>query len=282
MKILNSQIYVGPNVYALFPVIRLTLDLGALEEWPTERLGPGFAGRLLETLPGLHQHGCSYGEPGGFVRRLHEGEGTWLGHVLEHAAIELQNVAGTPVTFGKSRGTGAPGEYFVVYEYEQSEVGLEAGQLALQLLHSFLPPELRPPEFDADCFDFQRRRDRFIRFAQGKALGPSTASLVAAAEKRGIPWLRLNAQSLIQLGHGRFQKRVQATVTSSTPHIAVELASDKEETVRLLGDLGLPVPKQRMVYDADEAVAAARRVGSATRSWSSRSTPTTAGASASA
>ncbi|MGD9510238.1 MAG: cyanophycin synthetase, partial [Geminicoccaceae bacterium] len=127
MKILNSQVYVGPNIYALFPVIRLTLDLGELEDWPTRRLGQGFVDRLLETLPGLRQHGCSYNEPGGFVRRLDEDEGTWLGHVLEHVAIELQNVAGTPVSFGKTRGTGNPGEYFVVYEYEQSEVGLEAG-----------------------------------------------------------------------------------------------------------------------------------------------------------
>ena len=96
--------------------------------------------------PASTQHGCSYGEPGGFVRRLHEGEGTWLGHVLEHVAIELQNVAGTPVTFGKTRGTGEPGQYFVVYEYEQSDVGLEAGQLALQLLHSLLPARAAPAE----------------------------------------------------------------------------------------------------------------------------------------
>ena len=259
MKILNSQVYVGPNIYALFPVIRLTLDLGELEDWPTERLGRGFTDKLLEILPGLHQHGCSYGEPGGFVRRLNEDEGTWLGHVLEHVAIELQNVAGTPVTFGKTRGNGEPGQYHVVYEYGQADVGLEAGQLALLLLDSLLPPELRQP--DGHEFDFARRRDRFIRFAQSKALGPSTASLVAAAEARDIPWLRLNNQSLIQFGHGRFQRRIQATVTSSTPHIAVELASDKEETVKLLGDLGLPVPKQRMVYDAEDAASAARRIG---------------------
>jgi cyanophycin synthetase len=261
MKILASQVYVGPNIHALFPVIRLTVDLGELEAWPTGRLGSAFTDRLLDTLPGLHQHGCSYGHPGGFVRRLHEDEGTWLGHVLEHVAIELQNVAGTPVTFGKTRGTGEPRTYHVVYEYEQADVGVEAGQLALQLLHALLPAELRPAHADLDGFDFARRRDRFIRFAQSKALGPSTASLVAAAEKRDIPWLRLNNQSLIQFGHGRFQQRIQATVTSRTPHISVELASDKEETVRLLGDLGLPVPKQRMVYDAEDAVGAARRIG---------------------
>ena len=140
------------------------------------------------------------------------------------------------------------------------EVGLEAGQLALHLLEFAAAARAAPAE-DYDDFDFERRRDRFIRFAQSKALGPSTASLVAAAEKRDIPWLRLNGQSLIQFGHGRFQQRIQATITSATPHIAVELASDKEETCKLLGDLGLPVPKQRMVYDAEEAATAARRIG---------------------
>ena len=261
MRILDSQVYVGPNVYALFPVIRLELDLGALEQWPTARLGEGFTDALLAALPGLRQHGCSYNEPGGLVRRLHEGEGTWLGHVLEHVAIELQNVAGTPVTFGKTRGTGEPGVYNVVYEYEQPEVGLEAGRLARHLLESLLPAELRPAAEDEPPFDFQRQLNRFIRFTQSQALGPSTASLVNAAKARGIPWLRLNGQSLIQLGHGRFQQRIQATITSKTPHISVELASDKEETVRLLGELGLPVPKQRMVYDAEDAVREARRIG---------------------
>ena len=258
MKILNSQVYVGPNVYALFPVIRLTLDLGELEEWPTERLGPAFTDRLLETLPGLHQHGCSYGEPGGFVRRLHEDEGTWLGHVLEHVAIELQNLAGTPVTFGKTRGNGEPGQYHVVYEYEQPRSASRPASWRCSCCTRCCRRSCGRPDASTTTSTSQRRRDGFIRFAQSKALGPSTASLVAAAEERDIPWLRLNGQSLVQFGHGRYQQRIQATVTSETPHIAVELASDKEETDRLLGDLGLPVPKQRMVYDADEAAAAAR------------------------
>ena len=103
MKILDRAVYVGPSLYAHFPVIRLRLDLGDLEAWPTSRLGPEFIEPLLAALPGLHEHGCSYGEPGGFIRRLTEDEGTWLGHVLEHVAIELQNVAGIKVTFGKTR-----------------------------------------------------------------------------------------------------------------------------------------------------------------------------------
>jgi cyanophycin synthetase len=248
----------GPNLYAKFPVIRLVLDLGALEQWPTARLGHEFQKRLLEHLPGLAEHGCSYGEPGGFVRRMREDEGTWLGHVLEHVAIELQNVAGTPVTFGKTRTTGVAGQYEVVYEYDQAEVGTEASRLAMALLSSLLPEELRTPGLMPAGFDFAEERDAYIRFAQRRALGPSTASLVKAAERREIPWIRLNEYSLVQLGHGKLQKRLQATVTSETRHIAVEIASDKEETNRLLGDLGLPVPKQKLVT-SEEGRGARRR-----------------------
>src|SRR6266550_563682 len=261
MRILDRAVYVGPSLYAHFPVIRLELDLGELEQWPSGKLGPAFTDALIAALPGLHEHGCSYGEPGGFIRRLTEGEGTWMGHILEHVAIELQNVAGEPVTFGKTRSQGAAGHYHVVYQYEQEDVGLEAGQLGVTLLHALLPPALRPEGSVPAGFDFAAERDEFIRFAQRRALGPSTMSLVRAAEERRIPWIRLNDQSLIQFGHGRFQQRIQATITSRTPHIAVELASDKEETNRLLANLGLPVPRQRLVQREDDAVAAAERIG---------------------
>jgi cyanophycin synthetase len=261
MRILDRAVYVGPSLYAHFPVIRLEVDLGPLEEWPSAKLGPAFIDRLIEALPGLHEHGCSYGEPGGFIRRLREDEGTWMGHILEHVAIELQNVAGEPVTFGKTRGAGAEGTYHVLYQYEQEDVGLEAGRLGITLLHSLLPPELRPEGSVPGDFDFAAERDEFIRFAQRRALGPSTMSLVRAAEDRRIPWIRLNEQSLIQFGHGRFQQRIQATITSRTSHIAVELASDKEETNRILAHLGLPVPRQRLVQREDDAVTAAERIG---------------------
>lgn len=261
MEILERSTYVGPSHYAHFPVIRLELDLGPLEEWPTGRLGDEFVRSLLDALPGLGEHGCSYGVAGGFVRRMTEDEGTWLGHVLEHVAIELQNVAGVKVTFGKTRETPRKGVYDVVFEYEQEDVGIEAADVALDLLHSLLPRELRPPDLADSQFDFAARRDEFIRYAQRRALGPSTASIVHAAEKRGIPWLRLNSQSLIQLGYGCNQQRIQATITGRTPHIAVELASDKEETNHILARLGLPVPKQRLVQSAARAVSAAQRIG---------------------
>lgn len=260
MKILDRSTYVGPSHYAHFPVIRLELDLGALEAWPTMKLGRPFVDALLAALPGLAEHGCSYGEPGGFIRRMTEDEGTWLGHVLEHVAIELQNTAGVKVTFGKTRETARPGVYDVVFEYEQEDVGHEAADVALNLLGSLLPAELRPEDVPAD-WNWAEARDEFIRYAQRRALGPSTASIVHAAEAREIPWIRLNEQSLIQLGYGRYQQRIQATVTSRTPHIAVEIASDKEETNKILANLGLPVPRQRLVQSEGRAVAAAERIG---------------------
>jgi len=261
MRILDRSVYVGPSLYAHFPVIRIELDLGDLEAWPTGRLGTRFVDALAEALPGLAEHGCSYGEPGGFFRRMREDEGTWLGHVLEHVAIELQNIAGENVTFGKTRGAGAPGVYTVVYEYAQRDEGIAAGELGLRLLGSLLPEAIRPADSVPEGWSWPEARDEFIRFAQRRALGPSTASLVKAAEARGIPWLRLNDQSLVQLGHGKYQQRIQATVTGRTPHIAVELASDKEETNKILATLGLPVPRQELVQSEGQAVRAARRIG---------------------
>ena len=261
MRILDRSVYVGPSLYAHFPVIRLELDLGELEHWPTGRLGNAFVDGLAAALPGLAEHGCSYREPGGFFRRMREDEGTWLGHVLEHVAIELQNIAGENVTFGKTRSASAPGVYTVVYEYAQRDEGIAAGELGLRLLCSLLPEGIRPPGTVPEGWSWPEARDEFIRFAQKRALGPSTASLVRAAEARGIPWLRLNDQSLVQLGHGKYQQRIQATVTGRTSHIAVELASDKEETNKILATLGLPVPRQELVQSEGQAVRAARRIG---------------------
>ena len=261
MRILDRSIYVGPSLYAHFPVIRIDLDLGELEAWPTGRLGEGYVNALAEALPGLAEHGCSYNEPGGFFRRMREDGGTWLGHVLEHVAIELQNMAGEAVTFGKTRGAGPPGVYTVVYEYEQRDEGIAAGELGLRLLCSLLPEAIRPADSVPEDWSWPVARDEFIRFAQRRALGPSTASLVRAAKNRGIPWLRLNDQSLVQLGHGKYQQRIQATITGRTPHIAVELASDKEETNKILATLGLPVPKQELVQSEAQAVRAAQRIG---------------------
>ena len=260
MRIVDQRTYVGPNLYATFPVIRFTLDIGPLEEHPSASL-PGFVDTLVGLIPSLDQHTCSHGVPGGFLRRLREDGGTWMGHVLEHVALEIQNLAATRVSFGKTRGAGERGVYHVVFEYEDPWVGEEAGKLALRLLHHLTPAELHPdapPEAD---FDYTRELEALIRGAQKRAFGPSTQSLVRAAEERDIPWIRLSQYSLVQFGHGRYQKRIQATVTSETRHIAVEIASDKELTNRILTDIGVPVPRQETVTSEDGAARAPRKLG---------------------
>ncbi len=256
MKVLETRVYRGPNLYGYRPVIRLTVDLEELEEYPSDRI-PHFVDRLVHHVPSLHDHTCSYGVKGGFVRRLREG--TWMGHILEHVSLELQCLAGTPVTYGKCRSTGEPGIYHVIYSYDEERVGLRASDIARKLLLSLLPAEL--PSAYTEPFDFQKEREGLARLAEKIALGPSTRSLVDEARKRGIPYLRLNDQSLVQFGWGRHQKRIQATVTSETRHIAVEIAQDKELTNKLLYDAGLPVPKSELVYDEDEAVEAAEKIG---------------------
>jgi len=263
MKILSKNVYVGPNIYANFPVICYQIDLGELENWPSVKLGSDFINGLIAALPSLQEHGCSYGEAGGFIRRLQEDEGTWIGHIWEHVAIELQNLAGSPVTFGRTRSLAEPGCYYVVYQYKQRDVGLEAGALGLKLLTHLMPENVQKAINASieDDFNFKEELTDFIKMAQRKEFGPSTASLVAAAEARDIPWLRLNNYSLVQFGQGKYQQRIQATITSETKHIAVEISCDKEDTHNLLNDLGLPVPQQLMVYSERQAVRAANRMG---------------------
>jgi cyanophycin synthetase len=273
MRVLETRVYRGPNMYGYRPVIRFKLDLQELERYPTSQLGD-FVDRLLEYIPTLHEHTCSYGEPGGFVRRLRDG--TWLGHVAEHIALELQCLAGTPVTYGKTRGAGeGEGVYYVVYSYIEEQVGLAAGRLSLRLINHLLPSHLQgvqgldlllpreaaPDNEDDETFDFEAELESLIRLADRLALGPTTSSLVAEARRRGIPAIRLDERSLVQLGYGKYQQRIRASVTSRTSNIAVETASDKELTNQLLHDVGLPVPRHRLVRSADDAVAAAERLG---------------------
>ncbi|MFT7523351.1 MAG: cyanophycin synthetase, partial [Candidatus Paceibacteria bacterium] len=214
MKILDTSVFRGPNIYAKFPVIRHVVDIGILEDWPSAKIGEDFIEQLLDALPGLQEHGCSYREAGGFVRRLREDEGTWMAHIWEHMSIELQNVAGLDVTFGRTRDAGETGIYNMVFQYEQEEVGLFASQLALDFIHNLLPDHLVKNGERVDGFGYTAEREKFIKAAQRKALGPSTASLVNAGIERDIPWMRLNEYSLIQLGYGKYQKRIQATITS--------------------------------------------------------------------
>ena len=149
MELLERRVYRGPSLYAHFPVMHLTLDLGPLESWPSAKI-PGFNEGLLAAIPSLQSHTCSFGTEGGFVRRLTEDGGTWLGHVLEHVAIELQQLTGANVVFGKTRSDSVPGRYHVVYEYEEEQVAEAAGDLALKLLHHLLPADLRPAKKKKD------------------------------------------------------------------------------------------------------------------------------------
>jgi cyanophycin synthetase len=242
-------------------MIRMMLDLEELEEYPSDQL-PGFTDQLIYLIPTLDDHGCSYGEPGGFVRRLREG--TWMGHIVEHIALEIQCLAGTEVSRGKTRSVpNRPGVYNMVYQYGEEQVGLEAGDLALRLVRSLLPPELPSalPPAERAAFDFLRERDRLIERAQDIALGPTTAALVNEAQQRDIPAIRLDQASLVQLGYGKYQQRIRASTTSCTSNIAVETASDKALSLWLLEEVGIPTPKHRLVRSADEAAAAAERLG---------------------
>ena len=259
MKILETQIYRGANYWAPMPAIRFLLDINELEERPTNLI-PGFYEKLTTTLPTMYDHRCSVGHKGGFFERVKDG--TWMGHVLEHTTLELQTLAGQDIGYGKARTARTPdgepryGIYHVVFEYEQEDVGLAAGHLAQRLLESFIWPE-RDPEFN-----FQHEMEGLIRLAEERAFGPSTRALVDEARRRDIPIQRLDEnRSLVQLGHGKYQQRIWATVTSKGSDIAVDIASNKELTNRLLRNVGIPVPLARNVEDEDDATRAAARIG---------------------
>lgn len=266
LRVLERAVYRGPHLYSARPMIRVQLDLGELEQWPTDRM-PGFVEALLARLPGLARHGCCYGAPGGFVRRLNEG--TWPGHVIEHVALELQSAAGARATRGKTRSVrGRPGVYNVMYAYEDEDAGLLAGRLAIELVLDLLPAELRATEgldrlaprpggFDGQPASAVAAVAAALRKT---AFGPSTRALVDAARRRGIPVERLNGQSLLQLGWGANQRRLRASVTDRTGLVAAESAGDKAEAKALLDRIGVPVARGAVVRDAEELVAAAARL----------------------
>ena len=251
LSIVETRVYRGANVWSYDKAIHLVVDLGSLEQFPTNTI-PGFSDLLVSMLPGLREHSCSRGKRGGFVERLHEG--TWLGHVAEHCALALQQVVGHDIRRGKTRGVkGQPGVYNVIYGYADEQVGLAAGRLAVRLVNHLVEAD---PEFDWDA-----SLEEFIRRAQRTAFGPSTQAILDEAVSRDIPWIRLNQHSLVQLGQGVHAKRIRATMTSETSAIAVDIASDKDLTTSLLGAAGLPVPKQETMRTVEQAVRAAERIG---------------------
>lgn len=262
MRLLAVNAFRGPHLYSATPMIRLQLDLGDLESFPTDRL-PGFVEALTERLPGLLRHGCGNRNAGGFARRLTDG--TWLGHVVEHVALELQTLAGHAVSRGKTRvQKDRPGVYNVMFAYRDEAVGRLAGKVALQLVDSLLPPHLRGlmglPSAQV-AFDLAAAQAALAGAVRNAALGPTTASLVAAAERRGIPVTRLDEHSFIRLGWGSRQKILRASITGDTSLVAAETAGDKALAKRLMAAAGIPVPRGEVVRTPAEAVAAAARLG---------------------
>jgi cyanophycin synthetase len=242
----------GPNMWANFPVLEAWLDLGALKDSPSDSI-PGFNDRLMSWLPTMIEHRCSEGVRGGFFQRLREG--TWPGHVLEHVALELQELVGMPVKYGRTREIGEDtGVYKVVIQYREEEVGRAALETARRLVLAAAHDE---------PFDVEAEVEAIRDLAHRVQFGPSTASIVNAARARGIPHRRLNAGSLVQLGHGARQRRILTAETDRTGAIAESIAQDKDLTRTLLRAVGVPVPEGRPVADADDAWEAAQEIGGA-------------------
>ena len=208
ITIRETRVYRGPNYYSYEQAIHMVVDIGRLEEFPTDTL-PGFIEELLALLPGLHDHQCSRGRDGGFVERLNEG--TWPGHVAEHVALEIQRTAGHEITRGKTRSTGEGGVYNVIYGYLDETVGTLAGKLAVRLVNHLVPGTTSPDDSTSHA-----EHEEFLRICQRVAFGPSTQAILDEAITRDIPWQRLNSGSLVQLGHGVNQHRIRATMTSMT------------------------------------------------------------------
>lgn len=251
MKIININVMRGPNYWSVrrHKLIVMVLDLEELEEMPTNKI-PGFDARLKKMFPGMQEHRCSVGKAGGFFKRIKEG--TWMGHVVEHIALEIQTMAGMDTGFGRTRDYGEKGVYNVVFDYHEEKVGVYAAKAAVRIAESLISGK----KYDLDA-DIQEMRE----LRESVRLGPSTASIIDEAVSRGIPWIRLNKYSLCQLGYGENQKRIQATVTSQTSSIGVELACDKEDTKYLLEQAEIPVPKGEIVKSEEALESALRSIG---------------------
>ncbi|MGI8884030.1 MAG: cyanophycin synthetase, partial [Pyrinomonadaceae bacterium] len=256
MNILEIRTLRGPNYWSGYwkKIIIMRLDIEDYEDKPTNKI-EGFYERMQEVLPSLVSHGCSYKEDGGFLRRVEEG--TWAGHVIEHFALELQTLAGMEVGYGRTRETGEKGVYNVVFSYGEQEVGRfaarESVRLFLDLAEGKTLEEIN--QTIAEAVQKMREIREEVRF------GPSTGSLVEEAESRNIPYIRLNEHSLVQLGYGIYQKRIQATTTANTNMIAVDIAGNKHATKKLLGEMGVPVPKGYRIQDESELKSAVENVG---------------------
>jgi cyanophycin synthetase len=252
MRIDEIKILKGPNYWSIRrpKLIQMKLDLEDMEEKPTNHI-PGFLDRLKAMFPSMYSHRCSVGEPGGFFSRVEEG--TWMGHVIEHVALELQSLAGMECGFGRTRSTGnKEGEYYVVFNYMEEDAGVFAARASVSICRALA--EGMPYALEDDI---QKLRE--IR--ENTRLGPSTGCIMEEAAKRGIPYIRLNKQSLVQLGYGIHQKRIRATIASTTSNIAVDIACDKEETKLLLEAAEIPVPRGTVVRTPEGLREAIKKFG---------------------
>ena len=251
MKIVSINAMRGPNYWSVrrHKLIVMVLDLEEMEDLPSNKI-PGFAERLKEMFPSMYSHRCSEGCEGGFFMRVDEG--TWMGHIIEHIALEIQTLAGMDTGFGRTRGYGDKGVYNVVFSYMEESVGRYAAKAATDICQALIDGK----EYDLED-DIQRMRE----LREAERLGPSTGSIVEEAASRGIPWFRLNKYSLCQLGYGANQKRIQATVTSETSSIGVELACDKEDTKYLLEQAEVEVPRGDIIRRERSLEEACRYVG---------------------
>lgn len=239
----------GPNIWTYRPVLEAWVDIGDLEDCPSNTI-PGLYERLTAWLPGLIEHRCGVGERGGFLQRLREG--TWPAHILEHVTLELQNLAGMKVGFGKARETSARGVYKVAVRTRNEQVGRACLQDARDLLMAAI--EDQP-------FDLAVTLTRLRNLADTLCLGPSTACIVDAATESHIPFIRLTDGNLVQLGYGARQRRIWTAETDQTAAIAESIASDKDLTKSLLASCGVPVPEGRLVDSPQDAWEAAEDIG---------------------
>lgn len=254
MKILRTLTLRGPNYWSIRrkKLIVLRLDLEELDERYSNEI-PGFYEGLTAVLPSLVEHYCSPGHRGGFLERVKKG--TLMGHIIEHIALELQEMAGMPVGFGRTRETADQGVYNVVFEYVHEQAGRYAGRAAVRLCSSIVETGTYPAaELEQDLKDLQDLKN-------AASLGPSTEAIIKEAEARQIPWMELSARAMVQLGYGANQKRIQATLSDYSSILAVELACDKEGTKTILRDAGIPVPRGTVIHYFNELEEAIETVG---------------------
>ncbi|MFY7811042.1 MAG: cyanophycin synthetase [Flavobacterium sp.] len=251
MKIQKIQALRGPNIWSVRrkKLIQMRLDLEELEQFPTDKI-PGFRERIEEMFPSMIEHRCSEGCKGGFFMRVERG--TWMGHVIEHIALEIQTLAGMETGFGRTRETKTPGVYNVVFSYTEENVGLYAAESSVRIAEALIAGT--PYNLEADIQKMREIRER-VR------LGPSTGSIVEEAVSRDIPWIRLGTNSLVQLGYGVNQMRFQATITCKTSNIAVDIACNKEETKRMLSMASIPVADGSICVDEEDLESCIKKIG---------------------